>query len=240
MSKIEKPNSFEESILKLTNGKCGKLFKIGAIGLVAAIPDIAPAVALFSAIGESCIKNLEQQNLFYLAEAWADKNLDEKFDEGNNAQVELVTHAVFKAIRCSKKKQIYRIADILNGNFSNQLGYDDAEDCINIISELSENEAIILFKIYNSFRSQDSPDYSKPLTKPFEMSINQFELLDESNLIRIVPEFSDNLNFFLGRLSGKGLLKEELSLEIQHNNIKRQYKRTYTGRMIFNAISDSK
>ena len=70
--------------------------------------------------------------------------------------------------------------------------FDEAEDFINIVSELSEREAVLLASVYNHFTS--SPAHPK------------FTVEDES-VFGNLPH--NSWDYLLNRLEGKGLLNSE-------------------------------
>ena len=82
---------------------------------------------------------------------YVDKRIEEKFDEHDEKQVEIVKHAILSSLRCGHEAKIERILEILSGSLDKSLPIAEAEDLMNLVVELSENEAIIFSKIYFNF-----------------------------------------------------------------------------------------
>ena len=169
---------------------------------------------------------------------WVNREMDEKLDENNKKQVQLVTHAVLKSLRCSHDAKVERILDILCGAITKQVTYD-CEDLINIMAELSENEAIILREIYTkapTFDTKDNPDVNIALE--YGMDISQKVKLRMYDIIKLVPQYNDTLYFYLNRLVGYGLLVQ--GTEMLHGGDGRFYSHTEMGCRLFSTMSSIK
>ena len=230
INKIIEISEAENFVLKFDK-KAGKLFKL----LSPSLPIIGPYM---NTIYTSIVGNIEKKNLCNFIMGWVNRELDEKFDEQNTKQVQLVTHAVLKSIRCSHNAKIERILDILCGAFTKQVTYD-CEDLINIMAELSENEAIILRDIYikaPKFDTKDNPDVNIALE--YGMDISRKVKLYMHDIIKLVPQYNDTLYFYLNRLVGYGLLMQ--GQEMLHGGDGRFYSHTEMGCRLFSTLNTVK
>lgn len=209
---------FEENLIKFDK-KYGKLFRI----ITLSIPELGSHI---DAIYSGLIGNIERKNLIHFIQGWVRKELDDYFDENNKRQVELITHAILKSLRCSKEAQIERILDVLSSNEkNNSVLADEAEDLINIIAELSESEAYIFTEIY---KMNDDLKERQAVT-----SISTYIDITTEDIIQKMPAYKDTITFYLNRLVGKGLLQES---EVVYRREGKPYWYTEMGWRLFNTF----
>lgn len=206
--------SLEQSMLNFEK-KAGKLLRILAIPF--------PHVNL---IYDGIVRNIEKKQLIKFMECWVSRKLDEKIEENNKENEELLTHAILRAIKCSHEAQIERITDIIASDFikNNLL----KEDLINIVAELSENEAIVFNKIYNVHKDNMN-DYlaEQGVYARKELTFNEIGKLSN------IP--TQLLPFYLNRLVAKGLLLEDTQGRFASND--KFYNYTQLGKDLFEAFT---
>lgn len=186
MENLKKENlsTIEKRILKFNDSKLSKIMKVGVEIL---------GVPCLNMVYSEIVGGIERKKLLTFQQIWDENDLDFELDENNKSQVELVEHAILKSVRCSKEGQIRKIIAILKSSFKgNIISVNDAEDLINVISELSENEAVCLAKIYKVFENIKG---NKEIKKYGEKDI-----ID-------IPQ--DKKVYLFNRLAGKGLIYEK-------------------------------
>ena len=164
----------------------------------------------------------KERNLKVLVEQCSQKSIAEKFDKDNQAHCEIVIHAVMKALDSSHKAKIVRISEMLSQALNNPEELRRAEDFINIISELSENEAICFGEIYREFavHPSDEEDPDKDLKNYGEDVIKNME--------------RDDRVYLLGRLAGKGLIRERTMSTWEYRG--GDFYSTNMGKKLYQAI----
>jgi len=234
---IRKNSGLEEKILALHNSKFGKMVRI-----------LWEGVPVVSTMYNSIIGGIEKRNLLVLIENLIDKKIVEYINNNeldDEKWSELLQHAILKTLRCSKVGQIKQIANILSGKCSSKIEtFNDAEDLINIVSELSENEANVLGQIYDIFKKKTkAKEEIKSRRHPGEITVTVFDMyVTWAEIESELPAFKERLDFFIGRLEGKGLIKEKLS--VTHADIgnaddgNKKYIVTFTGNMLFRSINN--
>ena len=161
----------------------------------------------------------------HFLESWDRRKLNEKIDDANAKQVELATHAVFSALHCIKEAKSERILDILSNSLEKSIpNTDEAEDLINIVVELSENEAIVFGAIYKNLNSEENK------------KSNDMPKITTTSIKNIVPQYKDKIIFYLNRLQGKGLLEEDTGIWREEGKI---YKSTMIGQQLFDTFHNS-
>lgn len=208
-------SAIEENILKFNNSKLSKIMKVGVevIGI--------PVVNMMLS---ELVGGIERRKLLEFQQIWNENNLDVELDENNKSQVELVEHAILKSIRCSKEGQIRKIIAILKGSFEgNIISVNDAEDLINIVSELSENEAKCLVEVYNVFGKMPEP------TK-----VNEEKGIKDYGRGTIHGVSENQRVFLLNRLAGKGLVREKTGASFGYAG--GTFLSTAMGETLFNSI----
>ena len=144
-----------------------------------------------------CVRDLiKDRNMRVFAKECAEQAVEEKFNQHNQKHCELVMCAVMKIMDCSHEAKIVRITEVLSRALSNSEELLNAEDFINIISELSENEAICFGEIYREFTLHPS-DEEEP-----ERDLKNYGEEIATNIER------DDRVYLFGRLAGKGLIRE--------------------------------
>ena len=152
-----------------------------------------------------------------------EKHLIEKINVNNERQVELLTHAWQSVFRCDKIIKAEKILDILSDTFDKRnISERTAEDLINLVIELSENEAIIFTEIYKNYSTIDKKEDIR---------------IYVSEVIKIVPEYNDSIEFYMYRLMGKGLLREVDAFLMGGQKI---YNLTSMGYQLFNTFHGDK
>lgn len=155
---------------------------------------VFPPLSILSYVADDIIHNIENKKVQELIVELKNRqmNMEDFLNKVEQSQEweELVQHAVVKAIRCSKQQQIRLIVDILQGKYEadneNSMSFGDAEDLINIVSELSTNEAQCLREIYQYCNNNQNDDFTY---KDMHSDI-------------------DKTMFWVGRLNGKGLIRK--------------------------------
>lgn len=121
---------------------------------------------------------------------YIDKNIEELIDVDNMKMQELIKYTIMKSARCLKEAQVERIMDVLHATLKGYISsYAEAENYIDIISELNENEAVLFVQIY--------------MNSDVESSENEFNESTE-NIFKNIPLYTRT--YLLNRLEGKGLL----------------------------------
>jgi len=165
---------------------------------------------------------VRERNLKVLVEQCSLKSIAEKFDKDNQAHCEIVMHAVMKALDSSHEAKIVRISEMLSQALGNSEELRRAEAFIDIISELSENEAICFGEIYREFavHPSDDEDPGKDLKNYGEDVIKNME--------------RDDRVYLLGRLTGKGLIRERTMSSWEYNG--GDFYSTNMGKKLYQAI----
>lgn len=144
-----------------------------------------------------CVRDLiKDRNMRVFAKECAEQAVEEKFNQHKQKHCELVMYAVMKVMDCSHEAKIVRITEVLSRALSNSEELLNAEDFINIISDLSENEAICFGEIYREFTLHPS-DEEEP-----EKDLKNYGEEIATNIER------DDRVYLFGRLAGKGLIRE--------------------------------
>lgn len=162
--------------------------------LIPMIPIVGGVASGIDKLYEFWIKDIETKNTEIYIKNIDEKKILEKIEslQEDDRWDELIKHGFIKSLRCNKEGKIRRIVDILNGKCEDKIkSFNDAEDLINIVSELSENEAVVLQKIYNVYAQKSESEDS---------IIESNEIMDN--------DIGKWLDFLCGRLVGKGLIKE--------------------------------
>lgn len=203
----------KDKVLDLLAGAPGDLMKIG---LSCVLP--SPVVAVFDSVRDQ----IKERNWKIFIKEYMDKSLNEKFDRDNQAHCEIVIHAVMKALDSSHEAKIVRISEMLSQALNNPEELRRAEDFINIISELSENEAICFGEIYREFavHPSDEEDSDKDLKNYGEDVIKNME--------------RDDRVYLLGRLAGKGLIRERTMSTWEYSG--GDFYSTNMGKKLYQAI----
>ena len=159
MNSIMKASSNMPNSLSNLNipSKLKKLFVLSKFPLIATFsfdPTITAGIDMLYAAGEGIINHIEVQNLKVFLQEYIDRKIDDCIVPEDQEEREFITQAITKSLRCSKEAQVKRIVDIVQATLeSDELEFDEAEDFINIVSELSEREAVLLARVYNHFTS---------------------------------------------------------------------------------------
>ncbi len=142
---------------------------------------------------EGIINHIEMQNMKIFLQEYIDRKFDDYIELEKQSECELLVYAVMKSLRCSKESQIKRIVDIVQETLVNEdIQIDEAEDFINVLSELSEREAILLARCYKHFT--ENPSNPK-------FTIDNKDIFGNLN--------HSSWDYLLNRLEGKGLLNSE-------------------------------
>ena len=149
-------------------------------------------------------------------ENWVDKRLDERFNENDIKQKELVKDAIILVLRCKYEKQIECIIRILKYGFSQKNDKQQiTHDYMNVIAELTEKEAVIFRAVYYKFVKDGMNDISK----------------------NDLPKNDIDCEWVLLRLSGKGLLNAVPAGQYVKRGATR-YVITDFGRSLFESLKD--
>lgn len=200
MNNIIEQNTNQTNFLSNLNipSKLKKIFKLSKFPLIATLsfdPTITAGIGMLYVAGEGIINQIEMQNMKTFLQEYINRKFDDYVDPKDQSERELLIHAIMKSLRCSKESQIKRIADIVQEALENdKFQINEAEDFINVVSELSENEAVLLTKCYNYIMT--NPSYPK-------FTIENKEIFEGLTL--------NSCDYLLNRLEGKGLLNSEPS-----------------------------
>ena len=207
----------EKFLLELDK-RCGKLLKLGSVAFSTAMG--APvAGSAFNILYSGIVDGIEKENFQRFVIGYIDKEIDEKFDEHDKKQVEIVKHAVLSSLKCSHEAKIERILEILSGSLDKSLSIDEAEDLMNLVIELSENEAIIFREVYDNLGNRMHRKY---------------DTFSVKNIVELVPDYNNDIEFYLNRLVGKGLLQEETGAIYRRDG--KIYQYTAIGWQLFKAF----
>ncbi|WP_432748219.1 hypothetical protein [Pectinatus frisingensis] len=210
----------ENNIIEAEGNSCIQILK----AVIAQIPFAGGLISLW----DNYVKSIEEKNILIYIEDIVDRKLIEKLEEIKTDKKEwdiLLKHASVKILRCTKEGQIHRIIDILEGKFDGKISsFDDAEDLINIVGELSENEACQLRQIYLMFNAKDQKN--------------------TTDIIYLNKLRGNNCEFLCSRLVGKGLLADaSLSYSAPHKSYQppnitgeKLYKATHMGDCLFKSL----
>lgn len=179
---------------------------------------LPPVVPIFDYVRD----RVREKNLRVLVEQCVSLSIEEKFDKDNQEHCEIVMHAVMKALDSSHEAKIVRISEMLSQALGNPEELRRAEDFIDIISELSENEAICFGEIYHGFavHPSDDEDPGKDLKNYGEDVIKNME--------------RDDRVYLLGRLAGKGLIRERTMSTWEYSG--GDFYSTNMGKKLYQAI----
>lgn len=156
-------------------------------------PDIQTGVGMAYIAAEGLINHIENQNMVKVLKEYVDRRIDDKINIDSTEETELIKTAILKALRSSKDAQIKRIMDVVQAAIDGKsILCDQAEDFINIISELSEREATLLVNCYKYFDNHPSSP---------KFTVSNVEVFGDLS--------EDSYDYLLNRLEGKGLLKSE-------------------------------
>ena len=196
------------------NKRIGTLLKLGSVGISTAVG--FPVVgSIFNILYSDTVGGMERKNFQQFMIGYVNKKIDEKFDEHDEKQVEIVKHAILSSLRCSHEAKIERILEILSSSLDKSLPIAEAEDLMNLVVELSENEAIVFREVYDNF----SDNHTK---------------FSVRNIIEYLPNYNDNIDFYLNRLVGKGLLQEDTGAIYRQDG--KMYRHTTIGWQLFEAF----
>ena len=188
----------ESRILSIASSKVGKIIKLFGEG-----------TPYLNTVYTGIVGGIEKKNLIIFMQDWSEKYLDEKIDEKNKQQAELVAHAVLKSIRCAHDKQVKEIINILANAFDGKIEtYADADDLINIITELSTNEAVVLKNIYDIVYSKKENQERRKKSGELTIIVND-AYADVAEITAEVKCLKNRMSFYVGRLVGKGLIVEK-------------------------------
>jgi len=231
---IKKLSKSEEIISNLSKSKIGKVFNL--------IMEGTPYVNI---VYSGIVGGIEKKKLLLFLDAWMNKKIDDRFDENDHQQIELMNHGILKSLRCNKDGQIQQIVNILNWKYQDEIeSFNDAEDLINIVSELSGNEARVLERIYAIFKGKIAVEEEKKARKPrgqITVTKRGTIYVSQAEIESEISAFKERLDFFLGRLEGKGLIKEKsLDTFDDLDNEAKKYIVTFTGNMLFQSLNNEK
>lgn len=188
----------------------GKILQVSSHLAAASVsfdPTLSAGVSIAFAMGNGILRKIEADNTVILLKEYIDSRIDEKINPDDSRMKELIYQAFLSASRCHTEKQIRRINDILCSKAKKEiLSYDDAEDYINVISELSTDEAVFLVAIYQWFKSKH-------------------KLMRKDASAMDVPH--EKVDYFLNRLEAKGLIRSEPLDMDEDNNIIIDNAKTY-------------
>lgn len=200
----------EENVLKINNNSLVQILRAAA----SQIPIVGGIDSLYS----DFVKEIEEKNFIIYIRALIDKNILERIDQLKETEEwnVLLEHGAIKSFRCSKNGQIHKIVDILKGKLDGEIeSFNDAEDLINIISELSESEGKCLFEAYRNLRNNNL-------------------LKNNGEDIKNIPV--DQREFLLIRLVGKGLLKIDPASQPVSGCVT-DFSPTNMGKKLFSTLS---
>lgn len=227
-------NKFEEFLLEI-NKKCGKNLKLGSVGISTATG--FPVVgSIFNTLYSDIVGGIEKKNFRQFMIGYVDKRIEEKFNEHDKKQVEIVKHAVLSSLKCSHEAKIERILEILSGSLDKSLPIAEAEDLMNLVVELSENEAIIFRETYCNFGGE-----IEDIDRPKEIAGNDYVIpgsnhvnFSTKDIVKNLPNYNDTIDFYLNRLVGKGLLQEDTGAIYRRDG--KIYQHTAIGWQLFKAF----
>ena len=227
-------NKFEEYLLEI-NKKCGKILKLGSVGISTATG--FPVVgSIFNTLYSDIVGGIEKKNFRQFMIGYVDKRIEEKFNEHDKKQVEIVKHAVLSSLKCSHEAKIERILEILSGSLDKSLPIAEAEDLMNLVVELSENEAIIFRETYCNFGGK-----IEDIDRPKEIAGNDYVIpgsnhvnFSTKDIVKNLPNYNDTIDFYLNRLVGKGLLQEDTGAVYRRDG--KIYQHTAIGWQLFKAF----
>jgi len=227
-------NKAEKFLLELDK-RCGKLLKLGSVAFSTAIG--APvAGSAFNILYSGIVDGIEKENFQRFVIGYIDKEIDEKFDEHDKKQVEIVKHAILSSLRCGHEAKIERILEILSGSLDKSLPIAEAEDLMNLVVELSENEAIIFRETYCNFGGE-----IEDIDRPKEIAGNDYVIpgsnhvnFSTKDIVKNLPDYNDTIDFYLNRLVGKGLLQEDTGAIYRRDG--KIYQHTAIGWQLFKAF----
>lgn len=172
-----------------------KMFKLSQPFMLSCLlfsPEIVTGVGMAYIAADGIINHIENQNMVKALKEYVERRIDEKINVDNTEEIELIKIAILKSLRSSKDAQIKRIMDVVQATIEGKrISCNQAEDFINVISELSERGAILLVNSYKYFDSHMSPKFTV------------------SNVEAFGDLSKDSYAYLLNRLEGKGLLQSE-------------------------------
>ena len=141
-----------------------------------------------------------------------------------------------KSLRCSHEAKIERILEILSGSLDKSLPITEAEDLMNLVIELSENEAIIFGEIYCSFsnRVEDIDRAKEVAGTNYVIPGSNHVNFSTKDIVEKLPNYNATIDFYLNRLVGKGLLQEDTGAIYRQDG--KMYRHTTIGWQLFEAF----
>ena len=227
-------NKAEEFLLDFDK-RFGKLLKLGSVGISTALG--VPVVgSILNILYSDTVGGIERKNFQQFMIGYVDKRIEEKFDEHDEKQVEIVKHAVLSSLKCSHEAKIERILEILSGSLDKSLPIAEAEDLMNLVVELSENEAVIFSEIYCSFGNKiEDIDRAKEVAgTDYVIPGSNHVNFSTKDIVEILPNYNNTIDFYLNRLVGKGLLQE--NNRIIYGQAGKIYQHTAIGWQLFKAF----
>ncbi len=224
-----------KNIIKADDNSCIQILK----AVISQMPVASGVIYLW----DNYVKSIGEENIRIGLEDIIDRKLVEKLKEikaDENEWNVLIKHAYIEIVRCTKEGQIHRIIDILEGKFDGKINsFNDAEDLINIVSELSENEAETLSKIYEIYRNKFDNFAVSGVAIPGGSDIRDKITISQKEIVMKVSKLRNIVDFILGRLTGKGLIKEKaISTYGDMSNNPKEYHITYVGELLFKSLKN--
>jgi hypothetical protein len=165
---------------------------------------------------------IKEARMKVFIEQCTEKAIVDKLGQNEKNQFYLVMHAMMKAAECSHDAKIVRISEVLSYALDHPKEMVCAEDFINIVCELSENEAACFGKIYRALETKDPDDDS-----------NKKIIADYgADIIRDVD--LDDRIFLFSRLAGKGLIRQDTATKF--SNFGTNFYTTKIGEKLYQFI----
>ena len=192
-----KENNNKLSVLgKFLTPKLEKMFKLSEFFImpqVAFDPVASAAVGGFYMVANSIMNSRQYNKIVTFLEELKNSDVEENINPEKEEDNEIFGYAMDKALSAGKPSQIRAIVKILSAKTKDSISYSEAEDLMNIVSELSESEAMVLQKIHSE------------LERRVKSEIDSIKYDD----LKVADIPSDRMDYLLNRLVGKGLLRQK-------------------------------
>ena len=192
-------NNKLSEIGKFISPKLEKLLKLSEFFIlpqVAFDPVASAAVGGIYMVANSIIESRRYNKICTFIDEIKNSDVEENINPDKEQDVEIFGFAMDKVLSASKASQIRAIVKILSARTKNNISYNEAEDLINIVSELSESEAMVLQKVHAELETN---------------AIREIDAIKYEDL-RVADIPSERMDYLLNRLVGKGLLKQNMVL----------------------------
>lgn len=213
----------EEFLNTVTGGMIGKSLAV-AVPLIPTVfplpPELAAIIGMAGVAYNGITNYFGCKNLKRFMQEYYDRKIEDRLDKHDAKQMEILRLALLSALPCKKEDRIADIVAILLGVCQKQIEPLEGEDLINVVAELSDNEAMLLREAYRVFEEKErngQPCY-----------LRDYGDQELPHIDRGMREY------ILRRLSSKGLLYLETGAIFENDG--KTFLPTIIGRKLFAVL----